>query len=275
MEERVMSDEELFGGGLPDVPEEGEDELDEDLIGLTPEELEAELKRRADAAKEEHTASERLISEGEGLLERGAFEEAAEKFREARVHEASAKAESLYVCALTKNYEDSACFYEEGIAEEVSFFSEEAHADLMERMGERLLAEREEYRGEEGPLSEKVERSAAERREAFKVNRDYYLVRFLICLAAWVLPGLGAAVSGSFILRVAGAVPLIVCLCFGGAALVAFGVFCFFARKLFVAQKLCSDNEKLSSTEDGKRLLELRARIEALTLVLEGPRQDE
>ena len=240
----------LADGGEEALPEEElvlelpEEEYDEDLVGLTPSQLKEELERRERALREAREESEKLTLAGAEKLGEGAFEEA----------------ESFFAQALTYDPENA---------------EEEVRAFVKERAGARLEGEREAFRAEERPLREKVEESMEFRRGYFRDNRNYFLVRFGIFFGLFALCLVGAGISASFIYSTRGITPIVLIACFGGAALVMLAVAIVFARKLVVANRLCRENEKLSSTEDGARLAYLQDRLHCLDLVLDGAERED
>jgi len=119
------------------------------------------------------------------------------------------------------------------------------------------------------PLRETVAAGQASRRGAFAENRKYYLVRTAVAAAVVFLMIVGIAVSAYFIVRTTTNIPLILTGVFGGLTFVSLVVALMVGRKLLVANRLCRENEKMGSTEDGERLEDLERTIESLKLYLE------
>ena len=186
-------------------------------------------------------------------------------------HEAAAK--GLWT-ARTKNFTDAEAVFARGAAEELAG-SETARALVVEKIGETLKTLRASYAKEEAEIAPVFENEQAERREAFAANRRYYLIRFAAFLCAAVLFAIGIAVSGSFLLRTQGNLPVILMGVFGGLTLVAIAAAIVYARKLYVASSLYAANEKLSSTETGARVQFLRERLYALALVFGETENEE
>ena len=247
---------------------EGE-EYDEDLVGLTPSQLKAELARRERAAEEARAERDRLLQEGERLLKENKYNEAAPFFVQARVFDPeSDRARAGLWASRTHGYTEIEPLLTLEVADELEG-SEADKRVLCERMGAPLREARDACLAEERAIAPAVEGKQAERREAFRVNRKYYLVRFCIVFAVMALLIVGCAVSAGFIVRTKSMTPIILTGAFGGGALVVFGVLMLFARKLFVANRLCARNERLSATEEGDKLVQLRTKLYVLNVILE------
>lgn len=251
-----------------EFPEDGE--YDEDLVGLTPSQLKEELERRERALREAKEECAKLLTEGKALLKKGNFEEAETVFGQATVYDMEnvEAMEGLWT-ARTRDFTTVEPLYDMAIAEELA--SDEAARKLVcTRLGKQMTAAREEYASEEEKLRPAVEGKQAERREAFVANRKYYLIRFGAALAALVLFLIGVGVSADHILRTQSITPIVLTVVFGVLSFVALVVLFVFSRKLIVAARLCSENEKYSSTEDGQRLAFLQERLYILKEILEG-----
>ena len=246
---------------------EGE-EYDEDLVGLTPSQLKAELARRERAAEEARAERDRLLQEGERLLEENKYDEALPFFVQARVFDAeSDRARAGLWASRTYGYTQ----IEPLLALEIADELEDLQADrelLREKMGGALREAQEGYLAEERAIAPEVESKQSERREAFRANRKYYLVRFCIVFAVMALLFVGCAVSAGYIVRTNSMTPIILTAALGGGALIVFLVLMIFARKLFVANRLCVRNERLSATEEGEQLVELRTKLYVLGIIL-------
>lgn len=243
------------------------DEYDEDLVGLTPSQLQEELARRERLAREARERSLSLTEEGNALLAEGKFVEADDKLSEAVLldGENEEAGRSLWL-ARTENFAKLSPLFEEDNATALSQ-SEFQRRFVLERAGERLKAVRAEYEKEERELSPVVEEAMATRRVAFAANKKYFLIRFFAVFAAFVLCIVGAGVSAGFLYSTTSGTPVILCAVFGGLALIMLVLVIVFARKLLVAGRLCRANERLLSTEDGTRLSELRESLRSIALI--------
>lgn len=252
------------------------EEYDEDLVGLTPSQLEKELERRRKAEEEARAECGRLVEEAEEALAGGDYLKAESCFSQATCYSFADERilKGLWI-ARTKDFTDYEPFYVSAHAEEFSAMDKEAKEFVRERVGEKLSAEREEMRKAEEEIAPPIEKRQEERRAAFRENRRYYLVRIfvlLVCLAAAIV---GAAVSAYYIVRTTGIAPVVLTAAFGA---IAFGLLCgllYLLRQFIIADRLCRANEDLASTDEGARLKSLRERIYCLNLVLDDPQEEE
>lgn len=297
MEERIIDKDELrkikvkknAAGGVEDVTEEtlegtenvAEDEVtlelpdleeyeDEDLVGLSPSQLKRELERREKAAADARAERDRLLEEGERLLKNGKFEEAKPFFAQAALYdpECARANQAIWICH-TEDFGNLEPLYELDLAREFAEADDETKKFVRRKVRESLEADRALYLEEAAPLREQVEKGQRERRSAFLKNRNYYFVRFSVFMAAFALMLIAAGVSAYFIVRTNTMIPIILVGVFGALALVLFAVAVVFSRKLLVAQRLCGQNEKLTSTDDGERLDYLLKRLECLSIILD------
>lgn len=298
MERRVMDDEELRKikirrtqeGAIedvtdalasPDAPDETveeedvvlefpEGEYDEDLVGLTPSQLQKVLAQREKAAREAKEKHEELVAEAESYLAEKEYAEAESFFSQSLLYDPdSAQAKRGLWIARTKDFTDYEPFYSEENALELSQTDDETRAFVRERAGERLRAEREELEREAEPLIPLVTGKQEERRQAFGENRKYYLVRFSAFLAVFLVMLVAMGISASFFVRTTSSVPVVICSVCGALAAAALVLVVLYTRKLLVATRLCRENEKLSSTEEGAHLARLNARLDCLALILD------
>ena len=251
-----------------DLPEG--DDYDEDLVGLSPTQLQEELKRREKAAEEARAERDKLLAEAERALAAGDYAAAEPFFSQAMFYDPGCfRAHEGVWIARTRNFKDTEPFYDLSNAEEVSNAPAEVKAFLREKAGAELREARRAMEEEAAPLRETFSRAQEERRGAFRSNRKYYLVRFSVFAALFALCLLGAGISAYFIVRTTTIIPVALTIAFGALALVMAVVMFVFLRKLVIAVRLCRDNEMLSSTEEGQRLSELENRILCLKLVLD------
>ncbi len=255
---------------LLDFPEQDEEEIDEGLVGLTPEMLEKELARREEAAKKAQEKHDELLAEGNRLLAEGDFEGSEPFFAQALLYNpVSFEASSGVWTARTKDYTDLEPLFDEDNAYEISEAEPNVKELLREKVGGRLSSMRYEMEREAEPLRVSVKAGQDSRRDAFKQNRNYYLWRTLILFSVFIVMAVGAVISATFLVRTTSILP-IVFLCVGGGLAFAFIIVSLiFMRKLLVADRLCRDNEKLSSTKEGARLAELEDRLACIACVLD------
>lgn len=252
-----------------DLPDVAEDAYDEDLVGLTPSQLQKALEERERAKEEARIECDKLLSEAEQEIKSGDFAKAETLYKQALVYDADCKPakEGVWI-SRTHNFEDLSIFYKKKTAKAASRADEEVKAFIRARAGEQLQKERDEIAAEAEPLFLSVSNARKKRREVFEQNRSYYLLRFCIFLGIAVLFAIAAGVSSYFIVRTQSVVPIVLTAVFGGVCFLALVVVIAFSRKLYEACRYCSANEKLSSTEEGQRLAVLQEKMECLDLVL-------
>ena len=272
-----VTDELAEGGEFDDTEGEVYDEVafefpeleedDEELATLSPEEAMAYRKRKEEeeaARVEEYT---RLCEEGNALLETGSFHAAELKFEKALRLDEEARAASVgYWRAKTSNFTEP----DELMKEYVEIGYENLEGDLgykaveelkskYQPVFERRLAELEE---EEKPLAQEVETKQAKRRDIIGKRLTKAAWRFTCALVPTFLvlsltlffgSRLFSTKHGEFIM------PTII-----SAAIFAVGliVTLVFTNKLLNTVRINRANEDLSSTEEGRTLLEIRNYIE-------------
>lgn len=246
-----------------DVPEEELMEgLDEDLIGLAPSQLEAELERRRKEAEEAEKERDRILAAAEDLFAKGRYEKAEPLFAQAlAIDPTCTRAQNALWLCRSGNFTSTEGLLNETCAREFAEADDDTRAFVLGALGERMKTEKAALEGEAVPLRARVRAGQEKRREAFKNNRDYYRVRFFAVIGAMLFLLIAAGISSAFIARTPGYLPVVFVIAFAACAVVLLPLALYLARKLFVAQKYCLDNEKLSSTEEGEKLEEIEERI--------------
>lgn len=274
MEERIMDKNrpiKVKRDGEEDAEVEFElfDETDEDLIGLSPTELQKELERRERAAQAALAERDKMLGEAEQLVKRGEYDAAEPFYAQALVYDSECEraAEGIWNCR-THNFSKLEPFFEKEYAAELGEADESVREYVLKRAGDRLKAERETLEEEARPLREKVGSAQSVRRDAFLGNRNYYLLRVCILAGGFLLFLVAAAVSAFFIVRTRTNIPVILTASFGGVSLLFALVATVYLRGLVVAQRLVRENEKLSSTDEGARLSEIESRLFCLKQIL-------
>lgn len=290
MEERMLEDDELRKikikrnriGGVDDATEDDgveaeeieddlviempeTDEYDEDEVGLSPKQLRMlREKKERDAAQ-----SVSLCGEAQSFLLRGEFEEAESFFRQAAVLDGdNIEAKKGLWSALSKNFTDDGCFYDENVAFELAQSQDEVKEYVKGIVGERLAAEREVLKREAAPLREEYDAETQKRREAFRLNYRYYLVRFCVAFGVMLALMIATVVSAMFLPRTQSMTPVVLVVLFGLMMVAGLVVTLVFTKTLLTAKQYCRLNEKLSSTEQGQRLAEMEEKLRALDYVL-------
>lgn len=268
-DEQVPADEVSFEFPMLD----GED--DEDLVGLSPEEaLALRQKKAADAAKRQADYEE-ACKQGEELLAQGSYADAEKAFERAlTLDEIAAVASAGYWRAKTENFTKPDVLAEEYAKEGIENLQYDLgyeateilrcdYRDVFQKRHDELLEE-------EKPLTEEVESKQQKRRKVLLsrllksgiATAAFLIVTVLMAILAWTSFSDRVTVPHgertSFIVKA--------CV-YAGVAVISFIVLLLCTNKLYNALRMHLRNEKLSSTDDGKRLVVIR-RYKALYAAL-------
>lgn len=270
MEERMIDDD--FGKNEDyslDLPEGESENYNEDEVGLTPTQLAALEEERKRARLEAEKARDKSVAQGNLALKSACYEEAAEHFLAALSYDTDCvEAGKGLILARTREFSTDEPFFDINYAEEISALNDESLTFLKENAGSRLSSARERIEEELIPLEREFSASQETRREAFKKNYLYYLVRVCGLFLGAIAFLVGVYISSYFITRTQSIVPVVLTIIFGIVAFVLLIVAIPFARKLVVASRLKNENEELSSTEIGARLEQLQMQKYCLDLLL-------
>ena len=306
MEERIIDDE--YGRGVrlrktkdgfvdvtdaltegenPDV-EEGEEIAfefptlenfetdDEDLVDLSPEEAERVRKEKAEMAARRQADYERTCAQGEKLLESGSYHAAELKYEKAlQLDDEATDASVGYWRAKTADFTNPDALvseYVEAGIESLEYDLGYEATDIIKQKYRSAFEKRiQELTEEETPLAEKVEEKQEARREILSARKLRWGVAFILCTIPALAPIIATIVVG---LKNFGArdtrylVPTII---LGAVSLVLFIAFMVITNKYINAGRMYRKNERLSSTEDGLRLLEIREYKELYEALLTTP----
>ncbi|MBQ8229703.1 MAG: hypothetical protein IJZ32_03295 [Clostridia bacterium] len=255
------------------------EEDDEDLVGLTPEEAAALKKRKEEEAAARKAEYERLCAEGETLLGENNFGEAEKVYEKALGLDGQATVASVgYWRAKTADFTDPdeliGEYVEAGI-ESLEYDLGYEAAEIVKRDYREVFEKRvTELTAEETPLAKEVEAKQAARREILSARRKsrglvFGLVAIptLVCLIAAIVLGLKnfTTPDAEYIM------PTIV---LGCVFAVLFIVFLVVANKFINACRIYRINERLSSTDEGERLLAVRAYKELYEALLVSPEEE-
>lgn len=240
---------------------DGED--DEDLVGLSPQEA-AEVVKRKEAERAARAAEyERLCVEGEELIATGAFRAAELKFEKAlALDELATNASVGYWRAKTEDFEAADVlvgeYAKEGVESMEYDLGIQATDLIRQRYHEKFKAKAQALAAEETPLHKEVEEKRLYRKEilqkSLKKNTFIFAVGFLAFLIAAILTlsfalKITSTPDNAYVIRTA------IC---GGVAFITFIVALICFNKFYNAVRIYRKNEKLSSTDEGKKLLKLR-----------------
>ena len=239
------------------------DEDDEDLVGLSPEEALALKKQKAEAAERRKAEYAQAVEEGYALLDAGEYEAAEKKFEGAlELDELATDASVGYWRAKTQNFQNPDALLEDYLEEGIQSLEYDLGYEALEiiKKDYRTAFEKryQELEAEEEPLAKEVEEKQQARREVLKARLKKRGTKFaivcvpaLVILICTIILGLKipTVMDNRFIPWTIG---------FGVATFVAFIVTLKVGNSFKNAYKIYSKNEKLSSTEAGERLLEIR-----------------
>ncbi len=241
-----------------------EEEDDEDLVGLSTEEALALKKQKAEAAERRRAEYEQAVEDGNALLEAADFEAAEKKFEAAlQLDEIATEASVGYWRAKTENFQKPEVLVDEYLEEGMECMRYDLGFEAVEiiKKAHRKVFESKfkELEKEEPPLAEEVEGKQMARRAVLKERLKKSAITFAAAVVPMLVFIILTVVFGCKIPTVRDNRYIPVTIVFGALSLVAFIVFIFFANKLLNVGRIYRRNERLSSTEDGERLQEIRA----------------
>ena len=257
-----------------------EDEDDEDLVGLSPEEAQALKQQKIEAAERRRAEYAQAVEEGNSLLAAGEYEAAEGKFEEAlHLDELAVDAAVGYWRAKTQNFQNPDVFLEDYVNAGIESLEYDLGNEALDAIKkahradfEKRVAELEE---EERPLAEEVETKQKARREILKARRKKAAIKFacvcvptlilFICTAVFALK-ITTVLDNRFVPWTIG---------FAGVSFVAFIITLAVGNTFKNACAIHAKNEKLSSTEAGQRLLEIRAYKSLYTELLTVATEEE
>ena len=305
MEERIIDDE--YGRGIrlkktkegyvdvtDELAEEGEegyeeteevafefpvldtDEDDEDLVGLSPEEAARVRREKEEALKKRRADYEQACQEGDELLASGSFHAAELKFENAlQLDDDATEASVGYWRAKTADFTDPDVLIDEYT--EAGFESLEydlgidATATVCKKYKSAFEKRLQELSDEEKPLAEEVESKQAARRTVLSERVKRATVGFVSSLLPAVALLVLTVIFGMKNFTTRENTFVLPTILLGVAFFISLIVFIVLANKYINALRIRSANERLSSTEGGTRLLQIRARKELYqTLIYEA-----
>ena len=262
-DEELENEDENTEEALFEFPEFDEDTDDEELATLTPEEAIALKKRREEEAAARKNEYEKLCAEGDALLEVGSFHTAELKFEKALMLDDEAVDASVgYWRAKTADFTDPDVLigeYADASIESLEFDLGYKATDILRERYQDTFARRiAELEEEEKPLIEQIEEKQITRRAVIKER----LKRSAITTAIAAIPTITLLVlTIVFALKIFSVVDdryILPTIILGASFFVVFIVFLLIANKLINNQRMYRANERLSASEDGKRLLQIR-----------------
>ena len=250
-----------------EFPVLGDEEDDEDLVGLSPEEalkLRQKKEAEAKARKEEY---DRVCAEGYAFLDAEDFENAEKTFEKALTLDNEATQASVgYWRAKTQNFANPDALVEEYADASIESLEYDLGMDAVDIIKEQyqdVLKKRyEELKAEEEPLAKVVE-ERQERRGAVLKERFKKAVLACFCvgipfIALCVVTGI-VAQKNFLVIDNTYVVPTVILGVLTFVGLIAFIVT---LNKWINVRRLKKSNERIDATEDGERLVEVRDYME-------------
>ncbi len=240
------------------------DEDDEDLVGLSPEEAMALRKKKQEDAEAKRAEYERLIVEGEALLDEGSYRSAELKFEKALMMDDEATAATVgYWRAKTENFSNPDALMDEYVEEGYDSLEYDLGSKAVEQIrmnyGKQFRRRFDELAEEEAPLRAEVEELQARRRAVLKPRRTKCAIGFLVSAIPFLVSLVLAIVFGLSNFTVKDDSYIVPTIIAGSVAVVSFIVFGIFTNKFINACRIYRTNERLSSTDEGARLEEVEA----------------
>ena len=236
---------------------------DEDLIGLDPAEVERRRQEKAAEDARRRAEYERYCAEGDEFLAAESFKAAAQKYEKAYELDENPKEAALGLWrAKTENFTQPDVLAEEyaevGVETMEYDLGEETLQTLKQQYGDVFRGRIDALTEEETPLAEEVEVKQVKRRAYLKDRLKKATIKFAISAVPMLTALILAIVFGLKINSTPTdtyVLPTIIC---GVAWAVFFVVFAVFTNKFINAFRMRKQNENLSSTGAGMRLLTIR-----------------
>lgn len=271
-----MEDGEEISFAFPTLEGYDETQDNEDIVDLSPEEAERFLRERAEALERRRADYERICEQGKKLLDSKSYHSAELEYEKAlQLDEEATEASVGYWRAKTADFTDPdvliAEYVDAGI-ESLEYDLGYAAAEIVKRDYRAAFEKRvTELTAEEEPLRKKVEEKQEARREVLASRK----LRWGVAFALSLLPVLGMLIATlvvgfkNFSTRESNyIVPTII---LAGVTVVLFIAFIVVANKYINAGRMYRLNEKISSTADGERLLEICEYKELYEALLAAP----
>ncbi len=239
-----------------------DEEDDEDLVGLSPEEAAALRKQKIEAAQRQRAEYEQTVAEGNALLDTDSFHAAELKFEKALGLDLVATEASVgYWRAKTANFTNPDALIEEYVdagIESLEYDLGYEAAEIIKKEYRGAFQRRfEELSAEEAPLRAAFTEKQERRRGVLKARKKKHLISFLVSGIPFLLFTVLAIVFGLKNFSTPDNTYIPVTIAFAAIAVVAFFVFAVFSNKLLNTCRIFSANEKMTSTEEGEELVRI------------------
>lgn len=238
------------------------DEDDEDLVGLSPEEAAALRKQKEEAAAKRKADYEIACKEGNELLESGSFHAAELKFEKALLLDDEAREASVgYWRAKTCDFTDPDVLVSEYVESGIENLEydlgygavEDIRKDYKEAFEKRIA----ELTAEEEPLEKEILDKRATRGAYLSKRLKKGAIGFAVSAIPFITALVLTVIFG--LKNITTRDPYIAQTVIAGAcAVVTFIVFGVFTNKFINSVRIYRANNRLSATQEGQRLLEIR-----------------
>ena len=275
-DQEMAEDEVAFEFPMMDMEED-----DEDLVGLSNEEAEALRQKKAEEAAKRKAEYERLCAEGEAMLAEGSFRAAERSYEKAlKLDELATVASVGYWRAKTENFENPDVLIDEYAEEGIESLEYDLGIEATEVLKrdfrpvfEKRLAELQE---EEKPLAEEVEGKQERRHDVLSARLRMRTAVGIVALVPFLVCLLMTAVFGMQITATRDATGYVIATSvMGGVSFLMFLIFLVCLNNFLNALRIYRKNENLASTEEGVKLLGLRAYMELCESLLAVPAEEE
>ena len=252
---------------------------DEDLVDLSPEEAKRVRKEKAEAIERRHAEYVRTCAQGNKLLEGGSYHAAEVEFERAlQLDEVATDASVGYWRAKTADFTNPdvlvAEYVDAGI-ESLEFDLGYEAVDIIRRDYRAAFEKRvAELTEEETPLRAKFEEKQEARREVLASRKLRWGVAFVLCLLPVLAAIIATVVVGMKNFSTRDSQYIVPTIVLAGVSLVLFIAFMVVTNKYLNAGRMYRMNERLSSTEEGLRLLEIAEYKELYAALMAAPTEE-
>lgn len=252
------------------------DQDDEDLVDLSPEEAERVRREKAEAVARRQADYQRTCAQAEKLLESGSYNAAELEYEKAlQLDDVATDASVGYWRAKTADFTNPdvlASEYVEAGIESLEYDLGYEATDIIKKKYRSAFEKRiQELTKEEAPLAEKVEEKQAARREILSSRKLRWGVAFILCTIPTIAAIIATIVVGLSNFSAPDAPYLVPTIILAAVSVVLFVAFMIVTNKYINAGRMYRKNERLSSTEDGLRLLEIRDYKDLYEALLTAP----
>lgn len=239
------------------------DEDDEDLVGLSPEEAAALRKQKEEELAQRKADYEAACKEGETLLETGSFRAAELVYEKALLLDGEAMEASVgYWRAKTSDFTQPDVLADEYVESGIENLEYDLGIAAVEKIkrdfAPQLKKRYDELEREEAPLAAIVEEKQSKRREVLSARLKKSTVVFLATLLPTIAALVLTIVIGLKNFTTREDTYILPTVILGGVFFVLFIVSMVCTNKWINDLRMHRKNEKLSSTEEGARLKEIR-----------------